>query len=389
MDYPKSVPGIGLVNGKFVNEDVVGGLPGSLIPATWGNGITDELLNVVKSAGLEPSESDATQLLQAIKKISQSGEDKHAADIGAANLYMANYVPAISALKDGLTLRFTAGNANTGASTFAPNGLLPKPLLSLAQSALRPAEIVGGSVCSVVYSAALDCWLLVYASGGNAGGGRLLNVKTFAVSGVYTPTVGMRSVLVKVVGGGGGSAGIAATGANQYAVSGGGASGSYAETRLPSDRIGASQIVTIGAGGAAGAAQVNGGVGGTSSLGSLVSAPGGQGSLWVGVVSGSSAGLCVGGYPGETASGGNIVNSAGAPGSPGISVNSSTLAGHGGSSPLGSGGLGFGTTVITSFPGFPGSGYGSGGGGVAIGPNLAGKSGTSGAPGVVIIYEYA
>lgn len=68
MDYPKSVPSVGLVNGKFVNEDAVAGLPGSLIPATWGNSVTDELLNVVKSAGLEPSETDATQLLQALKK---------------------------------------------------------------------------------------------------------------------------------------------------------------------------------------------------------------------------------------------------------------------------------------------------------------------------------
>lgn len=147
MDYPKSVPSVGLVNGKFVNEDAVAGLPGSLIPATWGNSVTDELLNVVKSAGLEPSETDATQLLQALKKISQAGEDKHATDIGATNLYMANYLPAITTLKDGLALRFTAGNANTGASTFAPNGLLPKPLVSLALSALRPAEIVAGSVC--------------------------------------------------------------------------------------------------------------------------------------------------------------------------------------------------------------------------------------------------
>lgn len=55
MDYPKSVPSVGLVNGKFVNEDVIAGLPGSLIPATWGNSVTDELLSVVKSAGLEPS----------------------------------------------------------------------------------------------------------------------------------------------------------------------------------------------------------------------------------------------------------------------------------------------------------------------------------------------
>ncbi|MHB2246495.1 glycine-rich domain-containing protein [Pseudomonas fitomaticsae] len=386
MDYPKSVPGIGLVNGKFVNEDVVGGLPGSLIPATWGNSVTDELLNVVKSAGLEPSENDATQLLQAIRKISQAGEDKHAADIGAANLYMANYVPAITTLKDGLALRFTAGNANTGASTFAPNGLLPKPLLSLAQSALRPAEIVGGSVCSVVFSAALDSWLLVYASGGNATTGRLLGVRTFAASGVYVPSVGMKNAWVKVIGGGGGSAGIPATGSNQISMAGGGASGGYAEAWLASAAIGSSQTITVGSGGAGGAVAEGGGGGGTSSFGSLVSATGGGGSPGFPALPLPSFGLYTGGYPSLAPSGGNIVNMAGAAGSPGICLNGSVLAGHGGNSPLGSGG--YGSSAANALAA-PGSGYGSGGGGIANANNQAARPGGAGARGVVIIYEYA
>ncbi|MGY2281139.1 hypothetical protein ACW9H0_26390 [Pseudomonas monsensis] len=386
MDYPKSVPSVGLVNGKFVNEDAVAGLPGSLIPATWGNSVTDELLNVVKSAGLEPSETDATQLLQALKKISQAGEDKHATDIGAANLYMANYVPAIATLKDGLALRFTAGNANTGASTFAPNGLLPKPLVSLALSALRPAEIVAGSVCSVVYSPALDSWVLVYASGGGAASGRLLGVKTFTLSGTYVPTVGMKNVLVKVVGGGGGSAGIAATSGSEIGVSGGGASGSYAEAWIPSSSIGSSQIVTVGAAGIAGAIGGSAGPGGTSSIGSLVSAPGGGGATNVGVVGVSQFGLFVGGVPGIAATGANIVSSAGAAGSPGICVNGSILPGHGASSPLGAGGAG---TSASGAVAAPGSGYGSGAGGIANAMNQSGRPGAAGARGTVIIYEYA
>lgn len=385
MDYPKSVPGIGLVNGKFVNEDVVGGLPGSLIPATWGNGVTDELLNVVKSAGLEPSETDATQLLQAIKKISQAGENSHAEDIGAANLYMANYVPAITTLKDGLALRFTAGNANTGASTFAPNGLLPKPLLSLALSALRPTEIVTGSLCSVVYSAARDSWLLVYAGGGNATGGRLLNVKAFTASGVYVPTAGMKNVLVKVVGGGGGSAGVGPATSTQYGVSGGGASGSYAEAWLDAKTLGTSQVITVGIAGAAGSIASSGASGGTSSFGALVSAPGGGASPWIDLVSPGGNGLYFGGTPGAVASGGNIVNCAGTSGAPGISVAGPTLAGHGASSPLGAGGTGNSFGGPTSV----GTGYGAGGGGVANAPNQPGRSGSAGAPGAVIIYEYA
>ncbi|QHC94297.1 hypothetical protein ACI514_19315 [Pseudomonas sp. M20] len=386
MDYPKSVPSVGLVNGKFVNEDVVAGLPGSLIPATWGNSVTDELLNVVKSAGLEPSEADATQLLQAVKKLSQAGEDKHATDIGAANLYMANYVPAVTVLKDGLALRFTAGNANTGASTFAPNGLMPKPLVSLAASALRPAEIVGGSVCSVVYSAALDSWVLVYASGGNAASGRLLGIRTFTASGIYVPAVGMKNVWVTIVGGGGGSSGIGATNSTQVSLTGGGASGSYAQAWLSSAAIGQSQIITVGAGGAAGVVGTGGGSGGTSSLGSLVTATGGGGSPSSSPLTLPGFGLYVGGFPSQTSSGGNIVNSAGAAGNPGMCLTGSTLAGHGANSPLGSGG--YASSVALSVAA-PGSGYGSGAGGIANTTNQPGRPGAAGAPGAVIIYEYA
>lgn len=69
MDYPKSVPGVGLVNGKFADEDATAGQVGSLIPAAWGNGITDELINVLTAAGLVPSEAQVNQLAQAIPLI--------------------------------------------------------------------------------------------------------------------------------------------------------------------------------------------------------------------------------------------------------------------------------------------------------------------------------
>ncbi|MBX8566769.1 tail fiber protein [Pseudomonas cichorii] len=71
MDYPKSVPGVGLMNGKFVDENTVSGAPGSLISASWGNAVTDELLAVIQAAQIEPSEGDLDQLLEAIRYIVQ------------------------------------------------------------------------------------------------------------------------------------------------------------------------------------------------------------------------------------------------------------------------------------------------------------------------------
>lgn len=69
MDYPKSVPGVGLVAGRFVNEDPIAGRAGSLIPAEWGNAVTDEVLTVIAAAEFLPSESDNGQLLKAINSL--------------------------------------------------------------------------------------------------------------------------------------------------------------------------------------------------------------------------------------------------------------------------------------------------------------------------------
>ncbi|ROL65361.1 phage tail protein [Pseudomonas protegens] len=69
MDYPKSVPSAGLVNGKFVDENPVTGQVGSLISSDWGNAVTDELLNVIRAGGRQPAEAEHDQLLAAIKAI--------------------------------------------------------------------------------------------------------------------------------------------------------------------------------------------------------------------------------------------------------------------------------------------------------------------------------
>ena len=73
MDYPSSVEGVGLVDGKFADENTATGQVGSLIPASWGNAVTDEIINVIEAAGLEPDENSVNQLVQAIQQLADSG----------------------------------------------------------------------------------------------------------------------------------------------------------------------------------------------------------------------------------------------------------------------------------------------------------------------------
>lgn len=94
VDYPKSVPGIGLVNGKFVDENTASGTPGSLIPSTWGNSLTDELLNVIEAGGLEPSEGARDQVLEAIRAlIEKRVNDASALPIGSMVPFPKGVVP--------------------------------------------------------------------------------------------------------------------------------------------------------------------------------------------------------------------------------------------------------------------------------------------------------
>nr|WP_024674765.1 pyocin knob domain-containing protein [Pseudomonas syringae] len=69
MDYPKSVPSVGLVSGKFVDENPTTGTPGSLIPAAWGNSVTQEILNAMAAGGELPDENRTDQLAAAITQI--------------------------------------------------------------------------------------------------------------------------------------------------------------------------------------------------------------------------------------------------------------------------------------------------------------------------------
>jgi hypothetical protein len=168
VDFPISVPSIGLVDGKFIDENPTAGTPGSLIPSAWGNAVTEEILAVIRAAGLAPDENNHAQLLLAVRKIIQSGQLLYALDTGAANLYVAAFSPAVTALADGLLLMIKAKTANTGASTFDVNGLGAKPIVGLSHVALQAGDIAANGDVWLQYNTSIGggSWVLLQSSSG-------------------------------------------------------------------------------------------------------------------------------------------------------------------------------------------------------------------------------
>lgn len=102
MDYPKSVPNVGLVGGKFVDENTATGQVGSLIPSAWGSAVTDEIINVIKEGGFSPKENENNQLTLAIKEIIKKG-----------TVSSNNDTAVVGKISDVSSARFINGNPDT------------------------------------------------------------------------------------------------------------------------------------------------------------------------------------------------------------------------------------------------------------------------------------
>ena len=215
---------------------------------------------------------------------------------------------------------------------------------------------------------------------------RALSVVTqvFTSTGTYTPTVGMVYCISEVVGSGGGSGGVATTGAATSGFSGGGGGGEYARGVFSAATIGASQAITIGAGGLAGTAGKNtGGTGGTCSVGALITALGGTGGSGSDAL-GTGTGESNPGGSGGTGGTGGSFRVQGSPGGNGtFSFGLFGFSGNGGNSYFSGGAKG----LVSAGAGNAGQLYGGGGGG-SSGFNQAAITGTAGAKGIVVITEY-
>jgi hypothetical protein len=147
----------------FKDGDLANGIVPTDFNAAWCNLLQEEVANVIEAAGIALDGSVRTQLLQALR----GGGFNTAVDTGAANVRVVNYAaPAITALVDGMVLRFKSVANNTGATTLNVNGLGAKPLLGAGQSALQGGELVTNGKCEVVWSASSDAFILLSSTGG-------------------------------------------------------------------------------------------------------------------------------------------------------------------------------------------------------------------------------
>lgn len=219
----------------------------------------------------------------------------------------------------------------------------------------------------------------------NAGSSSFTQVvsQVFTASGTYTPTASMKYAILEVVGGGGGSSGAADAPATQASCGGGGGGGGYARRVVTAAQVGASQTVTIGAGGTAGAATpTDGGAGGTTSVGTLCVATGGGGA--------SSSGpfvtvfLSVSGAAGGIGTTGDLLVNGGPGGATCASGTSNNICqGVGGSSYFGAGGRPTATQGSNA-----GVAYGGGACGVGCTAAAGAQAGAAGFAGVVVITEF-
>ncbi|KFK95010.1 MULTISPECIES: hypothetical protein [unclassified Serratia (in: enterobacteria)] len=206
------------------------------------------------------------------------------------------------------------------------------------------------------------------------GTGRLVNIKTFTASGTYTPSTGVKKIRVKVWGGGGAGGGTQAVSTTQAAVGGGGTAGAYAESFIT---VSGALSVTVGAGGVSSVA--DGTNGGASSVGTLT-APGGVG----GALGVANSSFPFGAQPRNPTVGttGNVINTPGATASAGFTWSANgAIRSMGGQSAVGA------SQYAANSVGYAAGGSGAiaaGGAGA-----VAALSGFNGAPGLVIIEEYA
>ncbi len=223
--------------------------------------------------------------------------------------------------------------------------------------------------------------------------GKLLRITTFTASGVWKKRSDVGYIIVELLGGGGGGGG--SRGAADYAAAGApGAGGGGCIKYILATSLGATEAVSIGAGGTAGTnTPTDGSIGGASSFGAFCSASGGEGgraqNISAPTISGPTAlgGIGTGGDVNFRGDSGFPVNG------PYQNFPGQSNPGANGALPIGGAGArgNQGTLTTSAFSGISADANtgGGGSGGVSAYAATSPQVGGNGGSGLCVVYEYS
>lgn len=120
--------------------------------------------NAANSAWLDLGPLDAN-----LREAAQQGA--FAADTGAANAYVCNFTPVISARSESTPIRFKAANANTAACTIN-DGVGTVALVGPGNAALRGGEITTNGIAWIQWNSSVGgsgAYVLLFCTGADAG----------------------------------------------------------------------------------------------------------------------------------------------------------------------------------------------------------------------------
>ncbi len=232
-----------------------------------------------------------------------------------------------------------ATHGGTAQTTYATGDIL------YASAANTLSKLAAGSNTNVLTLAAgIPSWAAPVSQGGRVVSQAFTSTGAFT----YTPTSGMVTCIIELVGAGGASGGSATTTGSEVAGAGGGGGGSYLKIRATAAQIGANAPGSVGTGGTAGTAGNNPGNAGGNTTITI-----GGGTTWT--AAGGSGGI------GSATSAGNGTSSLGGAGNTNTTGTNATLManiqGKNGESSFN-----FSTSFVNSgIGGIPGGGYGQGG----------------------------
>jgi hypothetical protein len=132
----------------YVNGNPATGQPGSIPSAASIEYPQREIVNLIRSSPLAPSNSDLQQLARAL----QSGAIWFGIDQGTANAYQVTLNPPPLALYPGMSVLVKIGNTNTGASVLNVNAIGAAPIIHHDGTAASPSDMLSGAFELFVYT---------------------------------------------------------------------------------------------------------------------------------------------------------------------------------------------------------------------------------------------